>query len=113
MDSGCTVTFGGDYGGTYNIPCNAVNSFSDGLYNNSSNGYTIYTNINHGGTSLTCNSMSYPSYRSGQYTYYIQPENVTFNDRAMFYRQTQFFEPVIMFCLLAICILRFMTVFRS
>lgn len=91
MDEACTVTFDGSHGGTYIIPCDRVSYINNDLVNTGSssfNGYLDYSqgnNVNY----ITFASNSYPSYRgTGVTTQYItNASNVTFNNRAHFYRE--------------------------
>lgn len=111
MDIGCTVGWTGDAAGTYYIPCDRVNSVSNNLFNNSNSSITLYGSPNHQGNSITINSLSYPSYRSGTQTIYFTPHNVEWNDRAKFIRQTLFIDQFLMFSLLVLVILRVIGVF--
>lgn len=111
MDGGCTATFTGTMGGTYGIPCSDVDDFDDGLLYHGSRTFTIYTDVNHSGRSLYIQPECYPAYReSSSYNYvYIRPEEVSFNDRSIFFRE---YDLVLVFCLVLLCCFRGITIFR-
>lgn len=91
MDDACTVTFEGDYGGTYYVPCDYVVNIGSNLVNTGGSSFRGYKNITAGSASeyITFNVDQYPSYYiSYSNTHYItNAHNVTFNNRAYFYRE--------------------------
>ena len=110
MDGGCTVTFGGTYGGTYYLPCNAVNDFDDSLVFYGDTAIFISDNINKQGNRLICQPNCTPAYVNSNEQYvYITPTDVTWNDRSLFYRE---YDIIMVFCLITILVLRFVTIFR-
>lgn len=110
MDGSCTVTFDGSYGGTYFVSCDAVNSFDSSLTFNGISSVFLYSDRNHVGNRLICQPGCQPAYLNSNEQYvYISPENVTWNDRSIFYREYDF---VLVFCLIALVTLRFLTIFR-
>ncbi len=89
-DIGCTVTFEGDHGGTYYVPCEYVESIDqETLINTSNTTITLYPSIRHynGNNSynyIRLNSYSYPLYYSSYSSYdeITNVSNVTFNSNA-------------------------------
>lgn len=110
MDGSCTVSFDGNYGGTYYLPCDAVSSFDDVLVFNGDTPIYMSSDINRRGNRFICNPGCQPAYLDSNENYvYISPENVTWNDRSIFYREYDF---ILVFCLIALVTLRFLTIFR-
>lgn len=110
MDGSCTVTFGGSHGGTYNIPCDTVNDFDDSLVYYGTTPFTIWENINHTGNSLYVQPFCTPAYKNQNDLYvYTSPEDVVFNNRAIWYRS---YDSIIIFCLVLLCAFRAITIFR-
>ena len=110
MDGSCTVTFGGSFGGTYYIPCDAVNSFDDSLVFYGDTRITISDSLNHLGHTLYCQPYCTPAYIDSNDQYvYLSPSDVTFNSRALFYRE---YDLIVMFCLISILVFRVLTIFR-
>lgn len=111
MDGGCTFTFdGGSYSGTYHVPCDVVNNFDDELVYHGSGSFTVYTGVDHSGTSLYIQPECHPAYRNNNYNYvYLNPQNVVFNDRSLWYRE---YDLVLVFCLILLCAFRAITIFR-
>lgn len=110
MDGSCTVTFGGSHGGTYFIPCNLVNSFDNELVFYGDSRITISDDINHNGNTLYCQPYCKPAYINNDDLYvYISPENVTWNNRSLWYRE---YDVLIAFCLISLLVFRVLTIFR-
>lgn len=110
MDGSCTVTFGGNFGGTYFVPCDAVDSFNDVLVFNGDTAIYMFSDINHQGNRFICQPGCQPAYLNSNDQYvYIQPEDVVWNDRSLFYRE---YDLIIIFCLILLVCLRFLTIFR-
>lgn len=110
MDGSCGVTFGGSHGGTYYIPCDRVNDFDDSLVYYGDTPFTIWDDINHTGNSLYVQPFCTPAYKNQNDLYvYTSPEDVVFNNRAIWYRS---YDSVIIFCLVLLCAFRAITIFR-
>lgn len=110
MDGACTVSFTGDHGGSYFIPCDSVNDFDDQLVYYGSDTLTIWEEVNHYGHKLIVQPMCTPAWINTEEKYvYTNPEDVVFNDRAIFYRE---YDSIIMFCLVLLCAFRAITIFR-
>ena len=110
MDGGCTVTFDGSYGGTYNLPCKSVNDFDNLLVFYGDTSIFISDNINRQGNRLICQPNCTPAYVNSSDEYvYLTPTNVTWNDRSIFYRE---YDLILVFCLITLLVLRFVTIFR-
>lgn len=96
MDDECTVTFDGDQGGTYYVPCNVVGYISDdGLYNTSNSSISLYTGIQSGNSTayITIPAFSYPRYTvNNQYRYITNARNISFNNKANFIRNFDMVE---------------------
>lgn len=110
MDGGCTVTWTGTYGGNYGVPCDVIDNFDSSLVYHGSSSFTIYSGVNHNGNAVYIQPECYPSYRNTNYNYvYFVPENVTFNDRSIWYRE---YDSILVFCLVLLCCFRAITIFR-
>ena len=110
MDGVCTVTFGGTYGGTYNIPCDSINDFDSSLVFHGATSIFISDSINNQGNRLICQPNCTPAYVNSNDQYvYLTPTDVVFNDRSLFYRE---YDIIIVFCLITLLVLRFVTIFR-
>lgn len=93
MDEECTVTFTGDQGGTYYVPCSLVRYIDkETLVNNGNTSISLYPAYNQGQTqtTLTIQALSYPRYQVGQYgnyNYITNASNIQFNAMSHFYRE--------------------------
>lgn len=106
MDENCTVTFEGSHSGTYIVPCDRVEYINDSLVNTGSssfNGYLDYP-TNNTNNYITFPADSYPYYRSSGVTnsYITNASNVTFNNRAHFYREYDIAALLVM-AVIAVC----------
>lgn len=111
MDDYCTVTFEGSQGGTYVVACNLVEYISEGLVNTSSNTIQLYPAVQQGQqqTNLTISALSYPSYRYNNVLYYVtNAHNISFNNRAEYYRERNMVEIVLMCVLAAVMFIQLM-----
>lgn len=114
-NTGCTVTFDGTYGGTYNVPCDQVQYINDELINVGSSS-TIYLYPAAAQSSrnqyIALQSMLYPRYYSGSgygYTEITNASNVTFNGLGNLYAEKTLISTgteiiLIVFCLLSLLI---------
>lgn len=88
---GCTVTWEGDYGGTYYIPCDKVEYLNDELINTGSSSFNAYSAVYQGNnnTYITFPSNGYPYYRSSgtTYQYITNVSNIEFNAKSHFYKE--------------------------
>lgn len=110
MDGNCTATFSGTLGGTYYIPCDTVSDFDDALVYYGDTPFYIYDDINHQGHSLYVQPACTPAYKNNDDLWvYISPADVSFNDRAIWYRS---YSDLIVFCLILLCAFRAITIFR-
>ena len=110
MDGACTVTFGGSHGGTYYIPCDRADSFDDSLVYYGDTPFTIWDDVNHHGNSLYVQPFCTPAYKNSDDLYvYTSPEDVTFNNRSLWFRSS---NDIIIFCLILLCCFRAITIFR-
>lgn len=110
MDGSCTVTFDGSYGGTYFLSCDAVNSFDNVLTFNGISSVYLYSDRNHVGNRLICMPGCQPAYVNSNEQYvYISPQNVTWNNRSLFYRE---YDIVFLFCIILLVCFRAITIFR-
>lgn len=88
---GCTVTWEGDHGGTYYIPCDRVEYLNDELINTGSTSFNGYETITSG------NDSPYVVFPVNQYPYYYQSysqrsyitvaDNISFNAKSHFYKE--------------------------
>lgn len=111
-DTGCTVTFGGDHGGTYDIGCEYVTNIDNSMVNTGNTTIYLYPH-NSPKTDETYPYIRiepghYPRYYNGSsygsYTYITNANNVSFNIIGQYYREKVFIEPF-MTCLIAFCLL--------
>ena len=110
MDGACTVTFGGSHGGTYYIPCDRADSFDNSLVYYGDTPFTIWDDVNHHGNSLYVQSFCTPAYKNSDDLYvYTSPEDVTFNNRSIWFRS---YDDILIFCLILLCCFRAITIFR-
>lgn len=111
-DRGCTVTFDGDHGGTYYVPCDQVEYLESDLTNNSSSYIYLYKDKNYTqtrGEYIQIGSHQYPRwYASGSgynAVYITNAHDAIFNGNGNMYRDTPIlsvgFELVLM--VFAIC----------
>lgn len=113
MSDSCTVTIDGSYSGTYFIPCDSVQYFTDELINTSNSTINLYPSYRHYSSSsydyIVCRSYTYPYYYSG-YNSNKEINDITsiqFNTVANYYLQYQYVQLFVYFliCLSAFCII--------
>lgn len=111
MDDYCTVTFTGTKGGTYYVACSLVEYLNEELVNTGSSTIYLYKDILQGSSedTITIAAGSYPRYGSGYNYYYItNADNVSFNNRAYFYRERGLVDIVLISLLVSINFIRLM-----
>lgn len=110
MDDYCEVTFTGTKGGTYYTACNLVQYISDdNLVNTGSSTIYLYSSPQQSNNSydIQISAFSYPSYYSGNTRYYItNATNISFNNRAHYYREHDMVEIVLLMCVVAVSFIR-------
>ena len=109
MDDECTVTFTGTMGGTYYVACNLVEYIDEELVNTGSSTIQLYPAIQQGNTqtNITIPALSYPYYTSGTVRYYItNASNVSFNNRANFYRESELAQIMLMATMATVAFIR-------
>lgn len=82
-DGVCTVTWTGDHGGTYFVPCDQVQYITKDLVNSSSSTIPLYKSLDSGSSyssDLSIPPLSHPRYYTGTSYYYVtNSSNVIFN----------------------------------
>lgn len=110
MDDECTVTFEGDYGGTYYVACNLVGYIDDeSMVNTGSSTINLYSSPQQGTntTAISIPAFSYPRYGSGMsYTYITNAHNISFNHRANFMREYDLVEIALLTILASVSLIR-------
>lgn len=99
MDEQCTVTFTGTQGGKYYVACNLVEYLDEKLVNTGSSTIYLYPAIQSSSnqTNITIPALSYPYYTVNNVRNYItNARNVSFNNRAEFYRERNMVEIVLL-----------------
>lgn len=113
MGDACTVEIDGTYSGTYFVPCDYVEYFTDELVNTSNTTINLYPSYRHySGSSydyIVCRSYTYPYYYSG-YNNNKEITDITsvkFNTTATYFIQYQYIQLFVYFliCLSAFCII--------
>lgn len=95
MDDFSTVTFDGNYGGTWYIASDDAEFLGEGLVNGSNHTIYLYKDFRQGNNQeyISIASLSYPVYHpsSGYNTVYItNASNIRFNSTAEYYRERDF-----------------------
>ena len=110
MDDYCTVTFTGDQGGTYYLPCTLVEYVStNGMVNTGSSTINLYTSPNQSNNTaaITIPAFSYPRYSTGYgNTYITNASNISFNNRSYYYRDRGIVEIVLLTLLACLLFIR-------
>lgn len=105
----CTLTFEGNQGGTYYVPCDKVQYFTNDLINTSNQLVLLESGHAHNNFNLRCASNKYCSYYSGNYTHYVTNARVTgYNLQSRINRE---FNSVVIPLVSIFCI--FVIMFRS
>lgn len=88
---GCTVSWEGDHGGTYYVPCDRVQYLNSELINTSNTSFNGYSTI------TSSNNSPYVVFPSNGYPYYYESysnrdyievaQNVTFNAKSHYYKE--------------------------
>ena len=95
MDDFSTVTFDGQYGGTWYVASDDVEYLGEGLVNGSNHTIYLYKNFRQGTNTeyISIDRLSYPLYHpsSGYNTVYItNASNIRYNSTAEYYREHDF-----------------------
>ncbi len=107
---GCEISFTGDYGDTYSIPCDQVQYVTDTLGNNGNSNITLYPRL------LTSESYPYIVIRPGHYaqyydgsyqSHYIMNASVSgFNILGQYYRDKQYIDICVTMIITFYCLVR-------
>ena len=109
MDSGCTVTFDGDQGGTYFVPCNVVKFLSDkDLSSSCSDTFYLYRDLGLEHFKISCSSYSLPSYvDSNNSLHFISNvSNIRFNTMSNLYRNIDYVYLFVAFIVSVYCLFK-------
>lgn len=112
---GCTVSWEGDHGGTYYIPCDKVEFLNDELINTGAQSFNAYSDVYQGNNNayITFPTNGYPYYRdnsSYNYQYIINAANITFNAKSHFYKE---FDLALLVVLAVIAVCSLTKIWRS
>lgn len=103
---GCTVSWEGDHGGTYYIPCDRVEYLNDELINIGASSFNAYDSVYQGNNYayITFPVNGYPYYRSSgtNYQYITNASNITFNAKSHFYKEFDL-ALLIVLAIIAVC----------
>ncbi|BET21798.1 hypothetical protein RGT18_13860 [Solobacterium moorei] len=111
-DTGCTVTFDGDQGGTYFVDCSSVKYIdSIDLTNTSSSTIYLYRDKNSNHFMITLSPYTYPSYyyQSGynsQTRYITNAANIRFNAMSNIYRNIDYVYLFVSFIVSVYCLFK-------
>lgn len=114
MDA-CTVTWEGDHGGTWYVPCDQVSYITDDFINSGVSSITLYPSISQGGSTdrVIMPANQYPYWRSatGSTQQYLQVvNNVTYNYVSNYYRDRKLVDT---FTLLIVCVFCIIRIFKG
>jgi hypothetical protein len=112
MDTGCTVTFDGDKGGTYFIDCESVKYINGSDLSN--DGYKtlyLYRDKYNSHFTITIHSCTYASYQvNNGYTYttnfITNAKNIRFNAMANVYRNLDYVYLFVVFIVSVYCLFK-------
>lgn len=112
---GCTVSWEGDYQGTYYIPCDRAEFLNDELINTGGSSFNAYSNVYQGNNNayITFPVNGYPYYRdnnSYNYHYITNVSNVTFNAKSYFYKE---FDLAVLITLGIIAVVQLLKMWRA
>lgn len=94
MGDVCTVSWNGDQGGTYYVPCDQVQFISSDLINTSSSSISLYKSLDSGSSyssDLIMPPLSHPRYYFGNsYRYVTNVSDVKFNGLGNMYAERDY-----------------------
>lgn len=108
-DIGCAVTFDGDQGGTYFVPCNVVKFLSDkDLSSSYSETIYLYRDLTSEHFKISCSSYSLPSYEDSNHNVHVisNVSNVRFNSIANIYRSLEYVYLFVAFIVSVYCLFK-------
>lgn len=108
-DSGCSVTFEGDHGGTYFVPCDLVKFLNDNDLSSSYSGdITLYRDLSKDHFSIVVSSYSLPSYIDSDSSihYLSNVSNVRFNSLSNVYRNLDYVYLFVAFIVSVYCLFK-------
>ena len=112
MDTGCTVTFDGDQGGTYFVDCDSVKFINDkDLTNTGYRSFYLYRDKNATHFTISCHSLTYPSYTysngyTSQVRYISNASNIRFNAMSNLYRNIDYVYLFVAFIVSVYCLFK-------
>jgi len=111
-DTGCTVTFDGDQGGTYFVDCDRVKFINDKDLTNTSSGHIyLYKDKNYNHTIITLSPSVYASYYwtngyTSQTRYITNASNIRFNAMSNVYRNLDYIYLFVSFIVSVYCLFK-------
>lgn len=109
MDNGCTVSFDGDQGGTYYVPCNVVKFLSDkDLSSSCSETIYLFRDLSLEHFKISCSSYSLPSYEDSNHTFHSisNVSNIRFNAMSNVYRNLDYVYLFVAFIVSVYCLFK-------
>lgn len=108
-DSGCSVTFDGDHGGTYFVPCDLVKYISDkDLSSSFSADIILYRDLSRDHFSIIIPSYSFPYYTDSDSSVHTlsTASNIHFNALANVYRNLDYVYIFVAFIVSVYCLFK-------
>lgn len=108
-EAACTVSFDGDQGGTYFVPCDSVKFLSDkDLSSSYSETIYLYRDLTSEHFKISCSSYSLPSYEDFNHIVHVisNVSNVRFNAASNIYRNLEYVYLFVAFIVSVYCLFK-------